>query len=142
NKRITKSPKLYFYDPGLAAFLLGLRTVDQINSHYLKGGLFETFILSEIKKRILNQGKDIPLYYWRDHNGNEVGCVYQTGNDLVGIEIKSGRTIQNNFFSGLRYWKKLTNTSTGNLFLIYGGDEVQTRTYGNVLGWKHLALPF
>ncbi len=140
NKRITKSPKLYFYDPGLSAFLLNIRTVDQINTHYLKGELFETFILSEIKKQIVHHGKDIPLYFWRDHNRNEVDCVYQTGNDLIGIGIKSGRTIQKRFFNGLTYWKKLTGTHAKNLFLIYGGDEMQSRTYGNVINWRCLDL--
>ena len=140
NKRIRKSPKLYFYDPGLASFLLGIRTQDQINTHYLKGELFETFILSEIKKQIFHSGKDIPLYFWRDNNENEVDCIYENGNKLVGIEIKSGRTIQNSFFAGLNYLKKMTNTSSDNLFLYYGGDEVQTRSYGNIVSWRHITI--
>lgn len=141
NKRITKSPKLYFYDTGLVAFLLGIRSVDQVYSHYLKGGLFETFILSELKKQILHRGKNIPLFFWRDHNGNEVDCLYEIGNDFTAIEIKSGRTIKNSFFSGLNYWKKLTTTPSENLFLIYGGDENQSRSYGNVTSWRDLNFP-
>jgi len=140
NKRIRKSPKLYFYDSGLAAFLLGIRTSDQINTHYLIGELFETFILSEIKKQIFHSGKDIPIYFWRDNNKNEVDCIYESGNKLVGIEIKSGRTIQNSFFAGLNYLKKMTNTSSDNLFLYYGGDEVQTRSYGNIVSWRHITV--
>lgn len=141
NKRISKSSKLYFYDPGLAAFLLGIRSVDQINSHYLKGGLFETFILSEIKKQFAHNGSNMPIYFWRDHNGNEVDCIYEIGTEFTAIEIKSGRTIKHDFFSGLNYWKKLTATPSGNLFLIYGGDENQSRTNGNVQSWDRLIIP-
>jgi len=140
NKRITKSPKLYFYDVGLASFLLGLRSSDQVKSHYLRGELFETLILSEIKKRFCHQGKELPLYYWRNHNETELDCVFQNGDQEIGIEIKSARTINNKFFSGLNYWAKLTGTTSDNLYLIYGGEEVQSRSVANVQGWKFLDL--
>lgn len=136
NKRILKTPKLFFYDPGLAAYLLGIRSVDQLNSHYLKGELFEGLIILELKKYFLNRGINIPIYFWRDRSGNEIDCIIEFGNKITAIEIKSGRTIRNNFFNGLKYWQELTGTKPENAFLIYGGDEVQKRTIAQVYGWN------
>jgi len=135
-KRILKTPKLYFYDSGLVAYLLGIHSPLQINTHYLKGELFEGLIISEIKKHFFNRGLNIPIYYWRDSSGNEVDCVFEIGNKIIAIEIKSGRTIRNTFFSGLKYWQKLTGTKPENTIQVYGGNEVQKRAIGHVFGWN------
>jgi len=137
NKRIIKTPKLYFYDPGLVSYLLGIQSSQQINSHYIKGELFEGFILSEIKKYFFNNGLTVPIYYWRNKTGKEIDCIIEYDNKLFSIEIKSGRTIRNSFFDNLLYWQRLTGEKPENSILIYGGDEVQHRSVGRVYGWKH-----
>lgn len=136
-KRITKTPKLYFYDPGLATFLLGIQSIDQINIHYSKGELFEGLILSELKKYFHNKGLNIPLYYWRNKTGKEIDCIVEYQNRIWAIEIKSGRTIRKSYFDNLHYWQKLTGEKSENSILIYGGDERQQRSTGNVYGWCH-----
>lgn len=136
NKRILKSPKLYFYDTGLACYLLGIKTTEQLNSHYHKGALFENMIFADLMKNILNKGERPRLYFWRDNTGNEVDCIVEDGTTVKPLEIKSGRTINEDFFKGLNYYNKLSKGKTHNSFLIYGGDQSQKRSYTNILSWK------
>ena len=85
-------PKLYFHDVGLASWLLGIRTAEQITTHPLRGSLFETFIIAELIKSRFNQGERPDLFFWRDSNGNEVDVIAEQGGKLMPIEIKSGKT--------------------------------------------------
>ena len=103
NKRIRKSPKLYFCDVGLATHLLGIQNEDQLRNHPLKGELFESFVVLEFLKNRLNQGKRSNLYYYRDNIGNEVDIVLETGSWLIPVEIKSSQTVNYSFFKGLPY---------------------------------------
>lgn len=137
-KRLVKSPKLYFYDTGLACHLLGIRSEEQIQDHYLRGSLFETFVISEFKKYIFNKGEQDLLSFWRDNSGNEVDCIIESGNNLIPVEIKSGKTIHADFFKGLNYWNKISGNKGRNSYLVYGGVENQKRSYGNVVGWKDI----
>lgn len=139
NKRIIKTPKLYFYDPGLASYLLGIRSEDQLFSHFLRGELFEGLIISELKKYFLNRGLNVSTYFWRDRTGHEIDCVIEYGGKLITIEIKSGKTIKTNFLEGLEYWQKLTGSSPENSYLVYGGGENQKRSIGQVCGWSHFS---
>ncbi|MEW6679810.1 MAG: DUF4143 domain-containing protein, partial [bacterium] len=139
NKRLVKMPKLYFYDCGLVCSLLGIRDVSQMEIHYLKGGLFESFVVSEIIKQGFNKGVDLSCYYWRDKTGNEIDCIIEEGSRLLAIEIKSGKTIIDDFFDGLRYWERLAGRENTNRYLIYGGEKSQKRTLANVLSWKDIA---
>lgn len=138
NKRVIKSPKLYFYDTGLATYLLGIRSIEQLNSHYLKGALFENLVIADIKKQFYNNGLEPPLYFWREKNGHEIDCLIEKGLNLISIEIKSGKTIRNDFFKGLSYWQNLTGSAADHSILIYGGDEIQTRSNARVYGWNQL----
>ncbi|MFH1540534.1 MAG: ATP-binding protein [Elusimicrobiota bacterium] len=138
NKRIIKMPKLYFYDTGLACSLLGIQNKSQLLGHYLKGSLFETFVISEIIKKKLNKGQQPDCYYWRDKTGNEVDCIVELADSLLQIEIKSGKTIADDYFDGLRYWAKLVGKKSGNSYLIYNGDENQNRTFCKVINWKNI----
>ncbi len=135
NKRIIKSPKLYFYDAGVACALLKIRTQDQLSMHYLKGQLFESFVLAEITKQSFNQGLNPHLYFWAVQSGHEVDCLLGKDNDLIPIEIKSSETINSKFFEGLQYWSKLASKDPAKGYLIYGGKERQKRSLGTVLGW-------
>lgn len=136
-KRLIKSPKLFFYDVGLATSLLNIQK-DQIASSYMRGALFESFVISDIIKQFYNAGKRPHIYFWRDHVGHEVDCIIEVGNILVPVEIKAGQTISNDYFKGLAYWNELATGSPEGGYVIYGGTEPQKRTVATVLSWNNL----
>ncbi len=135
NKRLVKQPKLYFYDTGLAVSLLGIENEQQLSTHYLKGNLFENMIITELAKYRFNRGLEPRLFFWRDHKGNEVDSIIETGNTLTPIEIKAGETIVPDFFKMLAYWAKLAENRAGPAHLIYAGNTNQTRSQAKVLNW-------
>ena len=135
NKRIVKTPKLYFLDPGLACYLLGIKDADMLATHPLRGALFENFIVTELLKNRFNAGQRSNLYFWRDQSGHEIDVLVDEGSRLVPVEIKSGQTITSDYFKSLRYWKKLTETKDGYIF--FGGDIGQKRSDGIfVKSWR------
>ena len=136
NKRLVKMPKLFFYDAGLASWLLGIRTEEQMMTHPLRGNIFETFIISELIKSRLNQGEKPLFYFWRDSNGNEVDLIVEQGAKLMPIEIKSGRTLTHEAFSGLEKWSALAGDLAGKPWLIYAGDESYRHKGIQVAGWN------
>jgi predicted AAA+ superfamily ATPase len=126
-KRLIKSPKIYFYDVGLACYLLGIESLSQLETHPLRGNLFENMVVIEILKYRYNQGKRNNLNFYRDSIGNEVDVIYNVGADIFPIEIKSAETIARDFYKGLNALEKLiTNMPWGKL-IIYAGDQRQTR---------------
>lgn len=137
NKRIIKSPKIYFYDTGLACSLLGINSPETFETHYLKGNLFESFVISELVKRKFNSASNEEFYFWRDSNGNEVDCLIETGQKLKAIEIKVGQTIKSEFFNNLYLWNNLNKEKNKDLNLIYGGTENQKRKSVKIFGWKN-----
>jgi uncharacterized protein len=126
NKRIVKMPKLYFYDTGLVAALLGIENSNQLELNSYRGALFENLIVVDFIKSRFNKAMSNNVFFWRDSVGHELDIVIENGNDLVPIEIKSGQTVTNDYFKGLNYWKKLTNTEEG--FVVYAGQEIQKRS--------------
>ena len=137
NKRLVKMPKLYFYDVGLVSWLLGIRTPEQLESHPLRGSIFETFIISELLKSRFNQGERPNLYYWRDSNGNEVDVIVEVGAELMPVEIKSGKTLTRDSFSGLDKWRALAGKAAVNSTLIYGGKDEYRHNGINVVSWNN-----
>jgi predicted AAA+ superfamily ATPase len=133
NKRLIRAPKFYFYDTGLLCYLLGIRTVADLELHSQRGAIFETFVVSELAKCCLNQGIEPPLYFWRDSQGHEVDLLVEDGERLYPIEIKSGQTVSGAMFDGLRYWQALDQGPDG--MLIYGGEESYTRNGVLVRSW-------
>ena len=136
NKRIIKSPKLYFYDTGLLTSLLGIESEMQVSTHYLKGNLFESLIISELLKSRFNSGLQPRIYYWRDSSGNEVDCLLENAGRLTPVEIKSGKTVAADFFKGLNLFGKLAGDKVSRSYLVYGGNDIQDRAVGKVLGWR------
>jgi uncharacterized protein len=128
--------KLYFYDVGLVSWLLGIRTTEQMISHPLRSSIFETFILSELIKLKLNQGEKPVFSFWRDSNGNEVDLLVEKGVRLNPVEIKSGRTLTHEAFTGLNKWCALAGEKAGVPTLVYAGDESYKHKGTSVLGWK------
>jgi uncharacterized protein len=139
NKRLIKSPKMYFYDTGLLCWLLGIRSADQLVAHPLRGSIFETLIVSELRKTCLNRGEKPQLFFWRDSNGNEVDVINDKGLMMQPMEIKSGRTINRDFFVGLRKWLGLAGDKAIAPALVYGGDQDFSHQGINVYGWKTMA---
>lgn len=138
NKRIIKSPKLYFYDTGLACNLLGIKNKNDVKNHFSKGALFENFIINELLKADINTQKDNDLYYWRNKNGNEMDLVIENGMDISFVEIKASQTINASFFNGLNYLNSISDALATNNYLIYGGDTIQQRTDCHVIPWTDL----
>ncbi|HNW27045.1 MAG TPA: ATP-binding protein [Spirochaetota bacterium] len=134
NKRLIKSPKLYFLDTGLAAYLLGITTPAQVSTHPLRGALFECFVVSELLKMRFNAVKPDNLYFFRDNIGNEVDVIMDFGTTTQQVEIKSGMTVSEDSFKGLRYIISL-NKKAGNSYLVYGGEKSLVRDNIKVLGW-------
>jgi len=112
-----------------------LYSIRQLHTHYLKGGLFETLILTELAKYRYNKGLEPHIYFWRDNKGSEVDCIVEHRNSLIPVEIKAGKTISNDFFKMLHYWSKLASDKAGIPYLIYGGTESQNRSMVRVKGW-------
>lgn len=142
NKRIIKSPRLFFYDTGLACNLLGINTKNELFSHYLRGGLFESFIISELHKYIFNHKLNGKIYFFRDSNGNEIDAIVELAGQIKAIEIKSGKTIIPEFFKSFRYFDKLFSELNTTNFLVYGGEDFQKRTAATVVGWNRLQRIF
>lgn len=137
SKRLVKTPKLYFYDTGLACSLLGIKDETDINLHWAKGALFENMIIVDIMKNYLNRAQVSSLFFWRDSTGNELDCLIEEALRIKCLEIKSSTTINSDFFKGLNYYKDLSNSDEKNLYLIYGGDKNVRRKEANVLSWKN-----
>jgi len=126
NKRIVKTPKIYFRDTGLLCYLLGIRNEQELEISYAKGSVFENLAISELQKNAINSSSKAKFYFWRDTSQNEVDVLKETGTKVEAVEIKSGKTINKSFFKGLDYYKNLDNVA--NLNLIYGGHENQQRS--------------
>jgi len=136
NKRLIKAPKIYFYDCGLASWLLSIQSPEQLNSHSMRGALFESFIISEIFKSRYNKGLTGNIFFWRDRSGNEVDVVFEQGEKLMPLEIKSGKTINQDYFKGIRKWLALAGDSAVKPSLIYGGDESLNHSGIKLLPWR------
>jgi uncharacterized protein len=126
NKVIIKTPKIYFHDMGLLCYLLGIHNKEDLELHFAKGIIFENLVISEMYKNSINNATKSKMYFWRDKSQNEVDLIVENRLNINVIEIKSGKTINQNFFKGLDYFKKLKSDTQ--LHLIYGGNENQERT--------------
>lgn len=140
NKRVIKMPKLYFYDTGLVCNLLSITNPDQLSLHYLGGSIFENFVINELLKYRFNKGESHNLYFWRDNVGHEIDMIIENNTSLLPIEIKSGKTITQDYFKGLLFWQKLTSYEKGKV--IYAGNIDQKRSNGiSIFEWQHLKNP-
>lgn len=136
NKRLIKTPKLYFYDTGLVCSLLGITSSEQLKTHYLRGSLVECLIISNFFKESFNIGRIPQIYFWRDNHGHEVDCLLEQGERLIPIEIKAGRTVSSDYFSELVYWSKLANIDPSLGYIVYAGLAGQRSKHGQVVPWK------
>ncbi|MBY0353420.1 ATP-binding protein [Candidatus Babeliales bacterium] len=138
SKRLIKSPKLYFYDTGLACWLLKIGSSEQLHDHYLRGGLMESFVIAEFYKAFFNKGQEPSVYFWRDSHGHEVDCLLDYGVDLVPVEIKSGATVNQRFFDNLKFWCTLAEVDPALGYVVYTGTQRHERSGGTVVGWQEV----
>ena len=137
NKRLIKSPKLYFYDTGLGANLLGIEERKQVETHPLRGALYENLVIMEVLKHRYNQGRKENLSFFRDAKGHEVDLMYHSANDNYLIEIKSAATVRTDFFKGMDYFSEFIGT-TEKKILVYDGDRNEQRSRAIVTNIKNL----
>ena len=137
NKTIVKRPKVYFYDTSLICSLLGIQNTLQLNTHPLRGFIFESMVITEMVKKRTNMGLQVNLFYWRDKTGHEIDLIVDNAGKLLPIEIKSGKTINSEFFKNLTYWCNLSGEKKS--ILLYGGEQNQKRNMGTeVINWRTL----
>jgi predicted AAA+ superfamily ATPase len=137
NKRLVKSPKLYFYDTGIVCSLLGIRNTKELSVSSFRGSLFENFILMEIMKEIKNNGFQTELYYWKINKGIEIDIVVDNGQSLTPIEIKSAQTYSSDFENNLTAFNGLRSKNGG--MIVYDGNmNFKTSGQTEVFNWEKL----
>lgn len=140
NKRLIKTPKLYFCDPGLAAWFAGVRDPTHLAAHPQRGALFENWVMTELLKAQTNRGIKPSLHFLRDKEGHEIDALIETApGTFHAVEIKSGETVAADFFTGLDYWRATITRQTLVPWLIHGGTARQDREKATVLPWNDLA---
>jgi predicted AAA+ superfamily ATPase len=139
-KRLIKTPKLYFVDPGLAGWLIGIRRQEHLTAHPQRGALFENWVMTELLKAQTNRGIKPRLHFLRDKEGHEIDAFVETAPKCFhAVEIKSGETVATDFFRGLDYWRDALAGESIAPWVVYGGSAPQDRQRGRVLPWSDLA---
>jgi len=127
-KRLIKSPKLYFYDVGLAAYLIGIENLAHIAHHPLRGNLFENLVLMEFLKYRFNKGQRSNLSFFRDRTGNEIDLLYTISENILAVEVKSGETLSGSLFKSFAVLDQALKIRHSAKALVYGGDRRETRS--------------
>jgi hypothetical protein len=140
SKRLIKSPKLYFLDPGLAAWLLEIRTAEQLAAHPMRGPLFETWVYSELLKAAANRADRPALFFWRDRAGLEIDFIIDRGTHLIPIEVKSGATFAGDWLEPLERWRGLAGDAAGPGWVIHGGEEEGSRRGIACVPWRRIEI--
>jgi uncharacterized protein len=136
NKRIIKSPKIYFYDTGIVTFLLRIHSPRFLDEYPLRGNIFENWVVGEKIKKFINQGLPSPYYYWRDQHGHELDLVEDQGVRLYLTEIKSSNTFHADFIESIAWLNDLQDQEDGEV--IYGGNEEFIFKSININSWKNI----
>jgi hypothetical protein len=139
-KRLVKMPKLHLVDTGLACWLLGIRSPGQLRSHPLRGPLFETWVVTEIRKHRMNGGDGTGLTFYRDRDAAEADLVVERGGGLTLVEAKAAQTTSPSLFAGAqRVRGHIEGPSRAcEVVVAYGGDEAQSRSDGELVPWHSL----
>ena len=127
NKRLVKSPKLYFYDTGLLCYLLGISGAELLKRDSLYGRIFENFVVTELLKFYFNRGLDAPLFHFRDRMEHEVDILIEVQRNLIILEVKSAKTITNDWVKNLKYLTKISINKVLLEAIVYGGEEETQR---------------
>jgi len=139
NKRVVKTPKLYFLDTGLACSLLGIREKRELEISHFKGALFENYVIMEMLKQKFNGGSNSGFYYWKENNGLEIDLLIDTGKKMIAHEIKSTETFHESLLKGLEKWRKISQSTDG--VLLYNGKiELTDMSQIDILNWRNYKL--
>jgi len=139
NKRLVKSPKLYFYDTGLLCYLLGIRTAQAVEDNRLKGNIFENMILSEYQKRNHHLYLHEDIHFWQDSNGLEVDLLTKKSDGFNVYEIKATKTITSSLFKNMDRFEEISSPASITKTLVYGGEENEKRSKYTIISWKNIA---
>lgn len=138
-KRLTKTPKLYFYDTGLACWLLGIHSEEQLSLHPLRGNLFENMVINDMQKHYLNIGESPNLYFYRDQRQHEVDVLRLDASGKVhAFEIKAGKTYRSDYFDGLHYLKKALGDTLQSTTVVYDGEEQNKEQFDAFVNYRML----
>lgn len=135
NKRIVKTPKLYFYDSGLLLHLLRITNIEQIQIHSIKGNLFENMMIAEFVKQMHHTNNLQDIWFWRDSAGHEIDLLINDGTTMKIIEMKAGITVMPDMFKALNWFEETTGLPNLEKLLVYGGNQSQQRSFGKVIPW-------
>ncbi len=138
NKRLIKTPKLYFYDTGLACWLLSIRAPEQLETHPLRGALFENWVITELTKGRFNRGLPLNFYFWRDRAGHEIDLLIETADQLIPVQIKSGQTITSDFFRSINDWHTIAKLAQPKAWIVYGGVDNHQQKTTRIISWTKL----
>ena len=141
-KRLVKTPKLYFYDTGLACHLLGIMEPAQLSTHPLRGALFENWVFTELAKHLRNKGRSTEIDFWRTHSGQEIDFIIQDGALLHGIEVKAGQTVSSEAIKKLS--TALSDFEPGERrgMIVYGGDQHLSLHGCQLVPWRETESVF
>ncbi|MCR4714393.1 MAG: ATP-binding protein [Treponemataceae bacterium] len=140
-KRLVKSPKLYFCDTGLVCSLLEIKDFKQLETHYLRGNLFENLVVNRFRTRFFNNGEEPSFSFWRDKNGVEIDLVSQNpakDNSVFAWEIKAGSTYSEDYFKNLKLWCSYSGFSSEHCSVIYTGQNALKTKNGTLIPWNEL----
>lgn len=141
NKRIVKTPKLYFYDTGLLCHLLKISKTESLLTNPIKGALFENMMIAEYVKQMHHQNNTQDLWFWRDAAGNEIDLLVDKGDQIDIFEFKASQTIKTQMFDGLAKFEEISQIKNLNKSLVYGGNTSQKRSAGNLVSWLEFGVP-
>ena len=134
-KRLRKRPRLHFLDTGLVCYLLGIRDAGTLERHPLRGPIFESFVVSELIKSFAAKRREPPLCFWRDATGHEIDILIDTGERVVPVEVKAGRTVAADAVDTLVWWRSIPSNPNGGGILVHGGTESFVFKDCHVLPW-------
>jgi len=137
NKRIVKSPKLYFYDTGLLCQLLGIKSIAGVQKNRAYGALFENWVITEIKKNNFNTGQNEGMYYFRDNTGNELDLITERDGETLAIEIKASAKVKSSMLRGLHFWQKYQPISNSVLLHTGAANEILNERMG-IVPWTEV----
>ena len=139
-KQLVKAPKLHFFDTGLLCYLLGIREPEQLRLHPLRGAIFESWVVAELYKTSVHKGRQPHLFHYREARGPEIDLIIENGQNLSAVEIKSGATVNRDFFKNLNGFSnrmELTDRAFAvESYVVFGGEKSQNRSSGQVFSWR------
>lgn len=139
SKRLVKSPKLYFNDPGLACYLLDIETPQQLDRDKMRGAIFENMIVMEAIKHRYNKGLEGNVFFYRDSNQNEIDLLIKQEGQLTAVEIKSAMTYSSSFEKAISQLDKWIKTPIKQKVIVYSGDYENLNGNIKLINYKHIA---